>query len=85
MIQKVYFNIFFGKIDLGAPRTPQKLKFFYIGNKTKKNDISASQNHILSIESWEGMLVECPGSKKSWLKPKKWPNWAIKWTSNTIY
>ena len=69
MIQKGYFNMFFVKIDPGAPLKPPKLKFFYIGNKTKKNDISASQNHILSIESWEGMLVECPGSKKSWLKP----------------
>ena len=69
MIQKGYFNIFFFKIDPGAPPKPPKIIFFYFDRRQMKNDISASQNHILSIESWEGMLVECPGSKKSWLKP----------------
>ena len=69
MVQHIYFNTFFVKIDPGAPPKPPKISFFYYQSKTQKVDISALSNHILSIGTCKGVMVECPATKKTWPKP----------------
>ena len=69
MVQNIYFNTFFVKIDPGAPLKPPKSSFFKCWSKTQKVDISALSNHILSIGTCKRVMVECPGTKKNVAKP----------------